>query len=276
MSENALIPADRQNITFYDDEILALRLPNGEIHIPLRPICDAIGLNWAGQRQRIQRDPVLSQIASIIQVSREGTRGGNPNMLCLPLDYINGWLFGISADRVRPELRDRVIRYQTDCYKTLAEAFKEGRIAFDSSFDNLLEGDSPAVQAFKMAQAIMHMAKQQILLEARLEGHDERLGASEKRIGTLENRLESVEITLGNPDRLITPEQASQISEAVKAVAHEFGKQTGRNEYGGVYAELYRRFSVNSYKMLPAKKFAEAMNWLNHWLQELQDANSAF
>ena len=276
MSDNALVPADHQNIAFYDDEILALRLPNGEIYIPLRPICDAIGLNWAGQRQRIQRDPVLSKMATIIQVSREGTRGGNPNMLCLPLDYINGWLFGINADRVRPELRDRVIRYQTDCYKALAEAFQEGRVTLDASFEDLLQGDSPAVHAFKMAQAIMHMAKQQILLEARLQGHDERLNASDQRIGSLENRLESVEITLGNPDRLITPEQAAQISEAVKSVAYELGKQTGRNEYGGVYAELYRRFSINSYKMLPAKKFSEAMNWLNHWLQELQDNRAAF
>ena len=33
------------------------------------------------------------------------------------------------------------------------------------------------------------------------------------------------------------PEQASQISQAVKAVAMELSKQSGRNEYGGVYGE---------------------------------------
>ena len=33
-------------------------------------------------------------------------------------------MFGINADRVKPELRDRVIRYQLECYKVLHEAFE--------------------------------------------------------------------------------------------------------------------------------------------------------
>jgi hypothetical protein len=42
-----------------------------------------------------------------------------------------------------------------------------------------------------------------------------------------------------------------------------------RNEYGGVYGELYRKFSITSYKLLPAKKFEEAMNWLTEWHQSM-------
>lgn len=60
-----------------------------------------------------------------------------------------------------------------------------------------------------------------------------------------------------------------QISQAVKAVAHELGKRTKRNEYGGVYGELYRRYNINSYKILPKSKFEDALNWLNEWLQSM-------
>jgi len=33
-------------------------------------------------------------------------------LLALPLDTVSGFLFGINADRVKPEVRDRLIHYQ--------------------------------------------------------------------------------------------------------------------------------------------------------------------
>jgi len=45
-------------------------------------------------------------------------------------------------------------------------------------------------------------------------------------------------------NRYVTPDQASQISQAVKAVALAIGKKSGRNEFGAVYGELYRKFGI--------------------------------
>jgi len=53
----------------------------------------------------------------------------------------------------------------------------------------------------------------------------------------------------------VTEDQASQISQAVKAVALALGKASGCNEFGDAYGELYRKFGVASYKMLPARQF---------------------
>jgi len=104
----------------------------------------------------------------------------------------------------------------------------------------------------------MELARNQLLLEAQLETHDVRLDEQSRR-------LELVEATLGDTGRQVTPDQASQISQAVKTVAMKLSKASGRNEYGGVYGELYRKFGITSYKQLPAAKFDEAMNWLNEW-----------
>ena len=60
-----------------------------------------------------------------------------------------------------------------------------------------------------------------------------------------------------------------QISQSVKAVAIELGKQTKRNEFGGVYGELYRKFEITSYKALPSAKFEECLAWLTEWHQTL-------
>ena len=43
------------------------------------------------------------------------------------------------------------------------------------------------------------------------------------------------------------------------------GKDSGRNEFGGVYGELYRKFGVTGYRMLPARRFQEAMSFLAEW-----------
>lgn len=41
----------------------------------------------------------------------------------LPLDKLNGWLFGVSVSRIKPELRPRLIQYQSECFDVLAAHF---------------------------------------------------------------------------------------------------------------------------------------------------------
>ena len=184
-------------------------------------------------------------------------------MICLPLDYISGFLFGINATRVKEEVRDRLIRYQRECYRVLAEAFQEGRLTADPVLDDLLRSDSEAVQAYRMLQALVKLARNQILIEAQLHTHTEQLADHDQR-------LEDIEATLGDTGRLVTPDQASQISQAVKAVALALGKKSGRNEFGAIYGELYRKFGITGYKQLPASKFQQAMDWLTDWHEKLE------
>ena len=123
---------------------MAMRLADGIVYVPIRPICDNLGVTLAGQRERIIRDPVLSEaVASVSVTLTQQAR----EMLCLPLKFIPGWLFGINANRVKPELLERIIRYQRECYDVLAEAFVEGGFTADPVFAELLHQDREAVQA---------------------------------------------------------------------------------------------------------------------------------
>ena len=45
-------------------------------------------------------------------------------MVMLPIEYLNGWLFGIDPNRVKPELKDKIIAYQRECYFVLADHFR--------------------------------------------------------------------------------------------------------------------------------------------------------
>ena len=262
--EKALVPVEQKLVSFYEDTILAIvvkRNHRQQVYVPLRPICDLLGLNWSAQTRRLHRDPVLSEETQGVAIT--ATPGGKQEMLCLPLDYLNGWLFGINADRVKSELRNRVIRYQRECYRVLSEAFQEGRLTTDPTFDELLQTDSGAVQAYKMALAVVKLARNQVMLEGRLDNQEEALTA-------VTERLDQIEANLGQSERYVTQEQASQISQAVKAVAIAQGKKSKRNEFGACYGELYRKYGITSYKMLPANKFEDAMKFLTDWHQTLE------
>ena len=81
-------------------------------------------VDWSAQRRRINRDAVLSEeVRSITITATDSHRTITREVLSLPLDYISGFLFGIDANRVKPALKDRLIRYQRECYKVLADAY---------------------------------------------------------------------------------------------------------------------------------------------------------
>lgn len=99
---------------------------NGEPHVAMRPIVEAMGLDWQAQLQRIKRHPVLAQgVVMITTPSDGGTQEAN----CLPLKLLNGWLFGIDTNRVKPELRETILMYQRECYDALYRYWHEGSAA---------------------------------------------------------------------------------------------------------------------------------------------------
>jgi hypothetical protein len=251
-----LVPIEQRTVVFYDDELVAVLVElNGrqEFYVPIRPICDFLGLSWAGQRERINRDAVLSSEFRGVRVTRTPEAGGSQVMQSLPLKYLNGWLFGVNASRVKEEVRERLLRYQRECYDVLADAFLGRRTVGRS--------DSTLAQVREMGLAIAQMAEEQMVFDRRLASTDESVLSLTARVTTLEKRIA--------PGKPVTEEQASQISQAVKAVAIVQGKQSGRNEFGAVYGELYRKFGITSYKLLPADQFADAMGFLTEWYHRL-------
>lgn len=106
-------------IDFHGDRLFVFER-EGDRYVAMRPIVEALGLDWSAQYRRICRDEVLMEGVAIMATP---SAGGAQETICLPLDLINGWLFGVDASRVRPELRDRITLYRRECYRALAEHF---------------------------------------------------------------------------------------------------------------------------------------------------------
>jgi len=270
--EKALLPVEERTVIFYDDELTAVLVHVGDeeqVFVPVRPLCDYLGVDWSAQRKRIVGDAVLSDASRSVAVTATEA-GGKREMLCLPLDLLNGWLFGVSASRVKPEIRERLIRYQKECYRALARAFVRESGPGDASSTT-----TTLIQVREMGRAIMQMAEEQMEFERRLATSEGRLNQAAVVVGDLTRRVTSLEQKMA-PAAVVTEEQASQIGQAVKAVAIALGKKSGRNEFGGVYGELYRKFGITGYKMLPARRFEEAMGFLTEWYETITGEEPGF
>ena len=261
MDEKLLAVVEQREVTFYEDELIAVRSEDGQVYVAIRQMCSALGLDQRSQRRRIQNHTVLSDGYTggvIMTPPGPAGGGGRQQAALLRVDLVPLWLSTIETTRVKEQNRPKMERFQREAAKALWEAFQQGRLTADLDFDELLAADSPEAQAYKMAQAVLQLARNQLLMRAQLTDH--------------ENRLETIEAQLGDTGRNVTPDQASQLSQAVKAVALAQGKKTGRNEFGAVYGELYRKFGITSYKMLPARRFEEAMKFLTAWHESLSGA----
>jgi hypothetical protein len=85
-SNQKLQIAEQKTVAFYNDQVTAVRLKDGRIFVPIRPICESLGLAWNAQFERIGRDPVLSTEVKGIRVTRTPEKGGAQEMTCLPLE----------------------------------------------------------------------------------------------------------------------------------------------------------------------------------------------
>ncbi len=246
---NKLTVIEQKEVTFYDDELTAVRADDGQIYVSLRHMCESLGLNTQGQTRRIQRNEILSE--GLQRVAIMSTHRGKQQAYVLRADLVPLWLSGVEISRVKDEVRPKLKQFQREAAKVLWEAFQSGRLTTEPSLTDMLATDSPAAQAYRIASAVLEIARNQLLIESRVTG--------------IEERLESIESQLSDPGVAVSQDQAMQISQAVKTVAIVVSKESKRNEFGAVYGELYRYFGITSYKQLPRAKFDECIEWLNNW-----------
>jgi hypothetical protein len=148
MVEAAIVDAPRvEMVPFHGTDILAIERA-GEIRVPMRTFCHAIGLPWEPQRKRISRDDILAEGASIMEVP---SAGGVQRQVTLPLDLIPGFLFGAEANRFAPELQERVKLFQRECFRVLHGHFFDRPRAAPFSLE---AATSAAHEGFRLIAAL--------------------------------------------------------------------------------------------------------------------------
>jgi hypothetical protein len=258
---------EQKSVEMYGDAVTAVRCDDGQIYVSISHMCGALGLDAQAQRRRMNRHKVLQ--AGVVGLDNLMTAGGLQAGYALRVDLVPLWLSGVQVTAVKDEIQEKLYNLQVNAGRILWEAFQAGELTLEEDFDLLLQQDTLAVDAYKTAVALVKLAKNQILLEAKINQHDVRLD-------DLSRRLSNMEADLHDAERTISEEQATQLSQAVRAIGLHLTQSSGQNQYGKVWGEFYRKFGVSKYRNLSAAKFEAAMRFMADWYTQLTDETLPF
>ncbi|EBI7721651.1 phage antirepressor Ant [Salmonella enterica] len=97
---------------------------NGEPYTPMKPIVEGMGMDWASQFTKMKQRFKTSIVKITMQLPGDEQRR---EILCLALRKLAGWLQTISPNKVKPEIRDKVIKYQEECDDVLYDYWTKGK-----------------------------------------------------------------------------------------------------------------------------------------------------
>lgn len=140
-----------------------LVIENGEKLVPVKPICEALGVAPNKQIEKIKEDEILKSVGTL-GVST-GSDGKQYEMFCIPFKYVFGWLFTINPANVKEEARESVIRYKLACYDALYQSFTDSQ-EFLEAKDRIVETKLAELEVlsanFKSASASMAKKKREL------------------------------------------------------------------------------------------------------------------
>jgi P22_AR N-terminal domain len=109
---------------FRGDELDVVRLGDGDVGVPLRRLCEVLGLDAKAQRSRLQRQAAVGARWAVgVVMTSTGSDGKSYSMLILPRRSIPMWAASVDASRVRPKIREKLVAYQNEAADVLAERF---------------------------------------------------------------------------------------------------------------------------------------------------------
>ena len=120
-----------QVISFHDSELMTLKVDD-VIYTAVRPIVEALGLSWGSQQRKLENS---KEKFSCTHMKTTGNDGKTYEMLCMPLKKLNGWLFSINPEKVRADLREKVIQYQEECFEALYNYWHFGKAERKTTVD---------------------------------------------------------------------------------------------------------------------------------------------
>lgn len=102
-------------------DIYAVNDKDGNVFVPVKHICDAIGVAYQTQHLKLQEHEILAPTITLrVMVAADGKKR---EMVCLPLEFVYGWIFTINTKNVSEKAHDSVLRYQLECYNALYRHF---------------------------------------------------------------------------------------------------------------------------------------------------------
>jgi hypothetical protein len=244
-------------VNFYGDEIQSIVDENQKVYIPLKRISENIGLDWKNEYRRINSDVCLnlSIVNFTIDVKDTTGRVRAVEMICLPMDMINGYLFGVPiTKRTKPNIREKLILYKNECYKVLNSHFNS---------NDLIEG-------LTLEKIELYLTNKIRKVDTEIKNTNHRVDIIENKVEILKDKVEILEINGHCIDNL----QRDNLLKQINSIAY-FRMQSERitraTSKKKILEELYSFMKISNLCDILFTEYNCAMSYLSEQLSKWSD-----
>ena len=124
MNSIAILEAVNTSYVPFNGQQILTAVAAGVTYVAMRQIVENIGIDWTGQSVKLRKMKDKFNCRDISMVAADGKLR---KLLCIPLKKLNGWLFSINPEKVRADIRDKLIQYQEECFTVLHDYWAKGK-----------------------------------------------------------------------------------------------------------------------------------------------------
>ncbi|EGZ4376402.1 hypothetical protein AA129_003149 [Salmonella enterica subsp. enterica serovar Lexington] len=123
MTSIAILEAVNTSYVPFNGQQIITAMAAGVAYVAMKPIVENLGMSWSTQVRKLMADKGKF---NCVHMNMVATDSKLRDVLCLPLKKLNGWLFSINPEKVRADIRDKLIQYQEECFTVLHDYWNKG------------------------------------------------------------------------------------------------------------------------------------------------------
>lgn len=124
MNSIAILEAVNTSYVPFNGQQIITAMAAGVAYVAMKPIVENLGMSWSTQQTKLMKQ--ISKF-NCVHMNMVAADGKLRKLLCLPLKKLNGWLFSINPEKVRADIRDKLIQYQEECFSVLHDYWTKGK-----------------------------------------------------------------------------------------------------------------------------------------------------
>ncbi|EEX1487189.1 phage antirepressor Ant [Escherichia coli] len=124
MNSIAILEAVNTSYVPFNGQQIITAMAAGVAYVAMKPIVENLGMSWSTQQTKLMKQ--ISKF-NCVHMNMIAADGKLRKLLCLPLKKLNGWLFSINPEKVRADIRDKLIQYQEECFTVLHDYWTKGK-----------------------------------------------------------------------------------------------------------------------------------------------------
>lgn len=153
MTSIAILEAVNTSYVPFNGQQIITAMAAGMAYVAMKPVVENLGMSWSTQQTKLMKQLEKFNCVHMNMVAADGKLR---KLLCLPLKKLNGWLFSINPEKVRADIRDKLIQYQEECFTVLHDYWTKGR-AENPRKKTTVDERTPLRDAVNMLVSKRHM-----------------------------------------------------------------------------------------------------------------------